>query len=67
LIKGKTIYYPNPGIEMRIRVQKLGAYSESEKHQVTLLALLVMRCFLGLLDGPRDCAINVFSISGLGY
>jgi len=37
-------------------VPTLGAYSESKKHQVTLL---VMRCFL--VDVSRDCAINVFS------
>ncbi len=45
-------------------MQTLGAYSESKKHQVTLL---VMRYFLGLLDGPRDWAINVFSTPGLGF
>jgi len=41
-------YHPNPCIETRIRVQTLGAYSESKKHQVTLL---VMRCFLGSGQG----------------
>lgn len=57
-------YYPNPDIETRIRVQTIGAHSKSKKYRVTLL---VMWCFLDLLGVSRDCAINVFSISELGY
>jgi len=41
-------YYPNPDIETRIRVQTLGAYSKSKKHQVTFS---VMRCFLSSYQG----------------
>jgi|GEM_PF-415981 len=57
-------YYPNPGRETRIRGRTIGAHSESEKYRVTLL---VMWCFFDLLGVSRDCAINVFSLSELGY
>jgi len=57
-------YNPNPDIETRIRVQTLVRIVNLKNHQVTSL---VMRCFLDLLGVSRDYAINVFSISGLGY
>ena len=44
-------------------VQTIGAYSESNKYLVTLL---VVWYFLDLQDVPKDCAKNVFSMSGLG-
>ena len=54
---------PNPDIETRIRVQAIGAYSESKKYVVTLL---VINCFFDLLGALRGCAIVVFSMSGFG-
>jgi len=48
---------------MRIRVQVIDVHSEFKKGKVTLL---VMRSFLNLLGTSRTCAINVYSIWGLG-
>jgi len=49
---------------MRIRVQTVDVHSELKKNNVTLL---VMRLFLNLLGAARVCALNVFSIWGLGF
>ncbi len=58
------LHCPNPQIEMRIRVQAIGVPSEFKKNKVTLL---VMHSFFNLLGAARACAINVFSIWGLGH
>ncbi|MCF6345263.1 MAG: hypothetical protein L3J00_02195 [Thiomicrorhabdus sp.] len=44
-------------------MQTVDVHSELKKNNVTLL---VMRLFLNLLGAARVCAINVFSIWGLG-
>jgi hypothetical protein len=62
-MKKKIGNYPNPDIETRIRVQSIGAYS---KYKIYVATSLMVRLFLDLLGALKGCAINVFSISGIG-
>lgn len=36
---GLVMYIPNPDIEIQIRVQTIGTYSENTKYRVTLLVV----------------------------
>ena len=58
-----NIFYPNPDIEMRLRVQVTDVHRKSRKTKVTSL---VMKLFLGFLGALRTCAIIVLSMSGFG-
>jgi len=60
----RNVYFPNPDIEMRLKVQVTDVHRKSRKTKVTSL---VMKLFLGFLGASRTCAIIVLSISGFGY